>query len=248
MAARIGLSVNLSDPAIIEMAAWAGYDFVLIDGEQTVFPNVGELIRAAEAVSIEPWIRVPRNEAATIGQILNLGARGIIVPHVDSRSTAELAVRHSKFHPVGLRSWFSKARDGRCGLIPAREYPSRRNALTRLVVQIEDPKGLAEIDAILGVPGIDLVMTGPGDLAHALGLAGRLDDARIQQAEHDVFEAAARHNIPVVHFANSAEELVGIAAKCDVQYLVAGSDIAGMLEFLKHRRSQFAHTDAGPRS
>ena len=242
MAAKIGLSVNLTDPAIIELAAWTGYDFVMLDCEQTIFPNLGELIRTAEAVSIESWVRVPRNEAATIGQVLNMGARCIVVPHIDSRSSAELAVRHSKFYPAGVRSWFSNARDARYGLIPSREYPALRNALTRLIVQIEDPKGIAAVEEILGVSGIDLVMTGPGDLAHGLGIPGRLDDERIQQAEHDVFRAAARHNIPVVHFADSAADLASIAARYDVQYLVAGSDVAGMLEFLKQRRNQFART------
>jgi 2-keto-3-deoxy-L-rhamnonate aldolase RhmA len=235
MATKIGLRINLRDPAVIEMAAAAGYDFIWIDCEQTIFPEIGELIRAAEAASIECWVRVGQNNAGEIARILNLGPRGVIVPHIDSRSNAEKAVRHTKHQPVGNRNWFSKVKIASMGSW-LRKIPAARSATTKLVVQIEDPEGIENVDEILGVKGIDLVMTGPGDLARSWGIAGQLEHPRIQQAEAIVFHAANRHNISVVHFANTAEELSKILKDHPVRYVVAASDIAGVRSFLQDRR------------
>lgn len=238
MSIAFGISINLRDPAIVEIAGWLGYRFVWIDCEHTLFPNVVEFVRAAEAVGIEPWIRVPTNDAAVIGQYLNLGAARIIVPHIRSPEAAAAAVRHTKFHPAGERNWFSKARDGRYGIIPARDYPAGRSATVRLVVQVEDPEGITAIDDILGVPGIDMVVTGPGDLAHSLGIAGQFDDARILDAEERVFAAADKRRIPVLHFADTGAELAGLNARHPITHVVAASDTTLIVQGLRERYRQ----------
>lgn len=232
---RLGVSINLQDPAIVEIAGWLGYSFAWIDCEQTLFPNVAEIIRAAETAGIEPWVRVPANDAAVIGQYLNLGAARIIVPHIHSAADAAAAVRHTKFSPHGERNWFSKARDGRYGIIPAKDYPARRAPQAGVVVQIEDPEGIENVDSILDVPGVDMVMTGPGDLAHVLGIAGRFEDQRIRDAEERVFRAADRRDIPVLHFADTGAELDRLVAAHRVSHVVAASDTTIVVTALRSR-------------
>lgn len=238
MSVTLGISINLQEPAIVEIAGWLGYGFVWIDCEQTLFSNVAELIRAAEAAGIEPWVRVPANDAAMIGQYLNLGAARIIVPHIRSAEDAAAAVRHVKFSPQGERNWFSKARDGRYGMIPAKEYPGQRTPAAQVVVQVEDPEGIEDIGSILDVPGIDMVMTGPGDLAHTLGIAGRFDDPRILDAEERVFSAADSRGIPVLHFADTRAELDSLMAAHPVSHIVAASDTAIFVAALRARRRE----------
>lgn len=240
MSIRLGISINLQDPAIVEIAGWLGYSFAWIDCEQTLFPNVAEIIRAAEVAGIEPWVRVPANDPAVIGRYLNLGAAKIIVPHIRSVEDAATAVRHVKFSPQGERNWFSKARDGRYGIISGREYPARRTPVAELVVQVEDPEGIENIESILDVAGIDMVMTGPGDLAHVLGIAGQFEDPRILAAEERVFSAADDRGIPVLHFADSRAELHRLTATHPVSYVVAASDTTIVVTALRARHRELS--------
>src|SRR5690606_37753086 len=119
--------------------------------------------------------------------------------------------------------------------IPAEEYPSRRAPAALVVVQVEDPEGIENIDSILDVPGIDMVMTGPGDLAHTLGIPGKFDDPRILDAEKRVFSAADSRGIPVLHFADTRTELISLKAAHPVSHIVAASDTAILVSALRAR-------------
>jgi 4-hydroxy-2-oxoheptanedioate aldolase len=196
------------------------------------------MVRAAEAAGLESWIRVPVNRSDVVASALNLGAKGIIIPHVASVTDAEVAVRHAKFHPQGLRNWFSKARDARYGIEPTAAFIARRNSEVKLIVQLEDPEAFDDVDAIIGVAGVDVIMTGPGDLAHAYGIPGNFDDLRIQSAERRVFEAADRLGKPVLHFASSREERAELKRRHRVDYLVIGSDTGLMISALRQRLAE----------
>lgn len=134
----------------------------------------------------------------------------------------------------------SKARDGRYGLIPASEYPTRRRPQVRVVVQVEDPEGIEAIDDILDVEGIDMIMTGSGDLAHGLGIASQFNDPRILDAEERVFSAADKRNVPVLHFADPRAELDRLTASHPVFYVVAASDTTMMVDGLRVRYQALA--------
>jgi 2-keto-3-deoxy-L-rhamnonate aldolase RhmA len=95
------------------------------------------------------------------------------------------------------------------------------------------------VDEILAVPGLDMVMTGPGDLSQAYGIPGALDDPRILAAEHRVFQAADRARKPVLHFAFSGAELAAIERDYAIDYLVIASDTGLFIGALKQRLSDF---------
>ncbi|MFC1858385.1 HpcH/HpaI aldolase/citrate lyase family protein [Thermodesulfobacteriota bacterium] len=239
---KLGMSINLDEPAIVEIAAWLGYDFVWIDCEHSNFSNLSELIRAAEIGGMEAWVRVPSNEPSVISAVLNIGAKGIIIPHVKRVSDAENAVKNTKFFPVGLRSWFSKGRDARYGIDKVKTYINKRNAEVRLIVQIEDPEGIKNARKIISVSGVDMAMTGPGDLAHCLGIPGKINDIEIMNAEDVVFKEAERAKKPVLHFAFSSEELRPLIQKYSVEYLVIASDVSAVISTLKSSINEIKKT------
>jgi 4-hydroxy-2-oxoheptanedioate aldolase len=236
---KLCISVNMTDPAILEMAAWLGCDFVWIDCEHSDIRNLPEMVRAAEATGIEAWVRVSKNDSHDISAALEAGALGIIVPHVASRGDAELAVKNTKWHPLGQRNWFMKSRDAKYGITPGDVFRAQRNQTAKLIAQIEDPSGVEQAMSIISTPGVDIVMTGPGDLSQAYGIPGQLTNPRVVEAEQRVFDAADTCGKPVLHFANSLQELEQIRKKHPVEYLVIGGDSALFTGALKDRIAQF---------
>lgn len=179
-----GLIVKMPAPAVVEMAAYAGFDFVLIDTEHGVADG-NELehhLRAADAAGIPALVRVGGPAAAEILRALDGGAIGIVVPHVAHATAAEEAVRHAHYPPVGSRGLAVSTRAGRQGAAGMREHLARAERTTLVVVQVEDADAVTRIDAIVDVPRVDGVFLGPTDLSLSLGHPGELDHPAVAAA------------------------------------------------------------------
>jgi 2-keto-3-deoxy-L-rhamnonate aldolase RhmA len=190
----VGVLVTLPSPELVELFGHLGYDFAFLDGQHggiTVETARG-LIRAAELTGMTPVVRVPRNDPSVILEYLDVGAGGIIVPNVASRADCEAAVRAVKYAPDGARGSFSASRAAFYGVgqTPA-EYYRRANAETMFLPLIEDREALGVLPEIVSVPGVDVVLIGPADLALSMGAPGGWSDPRVQ-AEVDRIAAAAR--------------------------------------------------------
>lgn len=168
----LGMMVSCGDPAVTDMLGASGYDFVIIDNEHGPLglEATQHHVRAAEAFSMIPMIRVGENSPNLIGKFLDVGCQGVIVPHVDTSADAERAVAATRFAPRGVR--------GMCPASHAAGYrggdtsPFTRNAEreTLVGVIIESPKGVEAAEEIAAVDGVDIVLFGPGDLSHELGV------------------------------------------------------------------------------
>jgi 2-dehydro-3-deoxyglucarate aldolase/4-hydroxy-2-oxoheptanedioate aldolase len=174
----------------------AGFDWLLIDMEhghgdyQTL---LGQL-QAIEGSPAIPVVRVQWNDPAVIKRVLDLGAYGVMIPWIASRAEAEAAVRAAKYPPQGIRGIAGSHRAGGYGR-HAGEYWKRANDEILVVIQIETASAVADIDAIVRVPGVDVVFVGPADLSTSLGHMGNAAHPEVVAAMEKVETAAKAQGI-----------------------------------------------------
>lgn len=184
--AQIGLWLGLADAYCAELAANAGFDWLLIDGEHAPNDLRGMLsqLQTVAAYASQPVIRPVIGDTALIKQVLDLGAQTLLVPMVESAEQARQLVRAMHYPPEGVRGVGSAlARASRWNSIPG--YLDLANAQMCLLVQIENPEGLANLDAIAAVEGVDGVFIGPADLSAAMGHRGNPGHPDVQAAIED---------------------------------------------------------------
>jgi 2-keto-3-deoxy-L-rhamnonate aldolase RhmA len=166
----VGSWVGLDSSLSAEILALAGFEWLMIDGEHG--PITGEavihLITATRAAGAAPFFRVIWNEPALIQQALDFGVHGILVPMVNSVEDARAAAADAKYPPLGRRSRGGNRAPVAFGTDMG-TYGPRANDETMLMVQIETVEALEAADGIASVDGVDLLFTGPGDLALAMG-------------------------------------------------------------------------------
>jgi 4-hydroxy-2-oxoheptanedioate aldolase len=186
---------NLADPRAVEIAGPCGFDCVWVDREHV--PNdlgdIANQLRAARAHNLDAIVRVPRGSYSSLIWPLEMDATGIMVPHVMNLADAERIVRQTRFHPLGRRPIDGGNADGAYCMIPVEQYIREANQERLVIVQIEDPEPMAELDAIAQVPGIDMLFFGPGDFAHAIGHPGQTNHPQVVEARRQIADAARRH-------------------------------------------------------
>jgi 4-hydroxy-2-oxoheptanedioate aldolase len=184
-------------PRLVEILARSGADQIFLDAEHGPMTEAQceEMIRAADLHDVPVVIRVPVNAPEVILRYLDIGTSAIMVPHVTTRADAERAVRAVRYPPEGTRS-FAPGRGGDVlGLGPA-EYVRRANEETLVYALFEDVAGLAEIDAICRVQGLDGVAVGAYDLAASMGHPGDPWREEVQAVVERVRETCRRHRMP----------------------------------------------------
>lgn len=184
--AQIGLWLGLAQSYTAELAATAGFDWLLIDGEHA--PNdIRSIVDQLQAVAAHPGhpvVRVPIGEAWILKQVLDVGAQSILVPMVESAEQAQALVRAVRYPPHGVRGvGAALARASRFNAIP--DYLQTADAEICLLVQVESRRGLEALDGILSVDGVDGVFIGPADLAADLGYLGKPGAPEVQAAVED---------------------------------------------------------------
>ncbi len=171
----LGASVMFPSPQLVEMLAYAGFDWVLIDCEHGSIglADVEVMAMAADASGITAIARPRSNDAADIQSVMDRGVKGVQVPHVNSRADAERAVAAVKFGPGAARGLAAGTRPDRWGLgAKMPDFAAQQNAMSLVCVQIEHQEAIAQIDEILGVSGIDVFFIGPSDLSQSMGHPG----------------------------------------------------------------------------
>jgi 4-hydroxy-2-oxoheptanedioate aldolase len=171
MRPSVGLLNSLPAPLLCEMIGHAGYDFVVLDLEHLlVSPDqLQHAIRACELAGCAPWVRVPEVDRKLIGRVLDAGARGIVIPRLESAAEAAQAVAAARFPPCGTRG-ITGGRVTGFGKVPLADHIAATNRDIRIVPMIESAAGVRALPEILAVPGVSLVMEGALDLALDMGL------------------------------------------------------------------------------
>jgi 4-hydroxy-2-oxoheptanedioate aldolase len=171
----LGCSVMFPSPQVVEMLGYAGFDWVLIDCEHGSLGlgDVELMAMACDAAGITPIARPRSNAPADIQSVMDRGAMGVQVPHVNTAEDARQAVAAVKFGPGAARGLAAGTRPDSWGLgarMP--DFTKRANAQSLVCVQIEHAEALANVDEILAVDGIDVFFIGPSDLSQSMGFPG----------------------------------------------------------------------------
>ncbi|TPW78248.1 HpcH/HpaI aldolase/citrate lyase family protein [Schumannella sp. 10F1B-5-1] len=167
----LGVWVKLPTIASIEILAHAGADFVVIDLEHTLLSleTAAGMIALADAAGVAPLVRVPDSAPATIQRVLDAGAAGVLVPHVDSVEDARAAVRACRFPPKGSRGAGSTGSAGRWGTLRRADYLRFGNEQVLCIPQLESGAAIAAAGEIAAVDGVDAVFLGAADLTLDVG-------------------------------------------------------------------------------
>jgi 2-keto-3-deoxy-L-rhamnonate aldolase RhmA len=191
---------------LVELLATAGFDWLFFDGEHGPF---GALEMQAMLQAAGPdtpcLVRVPSHDEASIKKALDIGAAGIVVPQVNTAEAAADVVGRAKYAPQGVRG-VGIARAHSYGL-RFQEYMESANENVAVVVQAEHHEAVANIEAIVRVPGVDAVLVGPYDLSASLGIPGQIDDPAITGAIDRVSEACLAAGVRLGIFGLSAEAI-----------------------------------------
>lgn len=231
------LWLALGSPSVAEIAARARPDAIVLDAQHGLWDRRGIEHAVGLVAPVPVLVRVAENSATAIGQALDAGAEGVIVPLIESGEEAERAAAYARFPPKGVRSGgaIRPLLD-----LPAYLANARRN--TVVIAMIETARGLRRARDIAEAEGIDMVFVGPGDLAISLGtdLAG---DARHEQACRDILAACAAAWRPCGIFTANAEEAARRRAE-GWRMTVAANDIgllaSGFAAALQQARSKSA--------
>ena len=195
--------MTLNSPAVAELMAEAGFDWLFIDAEHSTL-DASEMQSLLQAAGATPCvIRLSASEESPIKKALDIGAAGIIAPQVNSAEHARQVVQWSKYAPAGRRG-MGIARAHRYGL-KVREYLQSANEETAVIVQAEHRDAVANIQAIVRVEGVDGVLIGPYDLSASLGWPGAVDHPEVRDAIAHVRAACLEAKIPIGIFGLTAE-------------------------------------------
>jgi 4-hydroxy-2-oxoheptanedioate aldolase len=187
-----GLITQSPDTAWAEIIALTGFDFAWIDMEHTArtFGEVQHLIVALENYGCIPFVRVRQNEPNCIGQVLDMGARVAIVPHVDTVDDALRAVHGAKYYPLGRRGYATCSRSTRHGIQKLNiDSMQEKNDETMLMVLIESEQAVRNVEDIAAVDGIDILFVGYADLTQDMGLSPDTNHPRLTEAVEKVGKA-----------------------------------------------------------
>jgi 4-hydroxy-2-oxoheptanedioate aldolase len=237
-----GVSLMFPSPQLVEMVAYAGFDWVLIDCEHGSIglADVEVMAMAADASGITAIGRPRSNSTADIQSIMDRGVKGVQVPHVNTREDAERVVAAVKFGPGAGRGLAAGTRPDRWGLgAKMTDFVAEANAASLVCVQIEHAEAVANIDDLLGVEGIDVYFIGPSDLSQSMGHPGDPKAAPVAAAIESTLARirAAGHapGMPAAH--GNVQDVVGAGCRYVYTHLpkLLG---AGASDYLKKARDQ----------
>ncbi|MCM8777577.1 MAG: aldolase/citrate lyase family protein [Candidatus Omnitrophica bacterium] len=164
--------VVFKDPSIIEVVGLVGFDCVWLCNEHFAYnmETLFDMVRATRTIGIDAIVRIDKAGYTSAMKPLEMGAKGIVVPHILSVDEARFWIRVTRFYPEGRRGINCVNADADWGLINNKEYLSLSNKETFLILQIEDPEVLPFMEDIAQLDNFDILFLGTGDLAHSMGL------------------------------------------------------------------------------
>lgn len=224
----LGYWVTLDAPVATERLARIGYDYLCVDGQHGLLSYTG-ILRALSAVDAGGasvgLVRVGANDPFLIGQALDAGAAGVIVPLVNSAADAVRALEATHYPPLGARSWGPVRADLRVG-----PTPEAANAAVSCLAMIETREGLANVETICAVPGLTGIYVGPADLCLAVGGAFPGDPAvadTFEKALVRIREAAAAAGVAAgIHTGSGMDAARRLAE--GFTFATASSDLGGL--------------------
>ena len=202
----VGTWVTFTDPAVMEILANCGLDFLIIDGEHSPIDlgSLRDMLIAGKGSDTALLVRVAWNDPVRLKHALDLGCDGVMVPMINSAAEARQAVAACRYPPQGIRSVGAWRPSNY--YLDGDDYLLRANDETIIILQIEHKAAVAAADEILAVPGIDGIYIGPADLAASLGHLANSAHPDVQAAIEQAAAACRAAGVPFGTDASTADE------------------------------------------
>lgn len=202
--AVLGTMITVFDsPEIAKMLKVCGFDFFVVDCEHGHFDYsaVGNICALAREAGIPAVVRIPEVRREIVLKYMEMGATGLLLPNTDTVEQAQALVEYSKYYPLGNRGVsLLRAHTGFEKIDVATDYMKRCNDENILMIQVESPKSVENLDKILSVEGIDAAFVGPNDLSQSMGIMGQTDNPRfIEAVDHVIATAKAKGKYSGIH-------------------------------------------------
>lgn len=233
-AGELVIGIGLRQARTVDIAKamkTAGFDWLFIDMEHNSMDldTAVQISVTAQDVGITPLVRVPGFQHFHASRVLDGGAQGIVVPHVDTKEVALQMVEQCKYPPVGKRSV--------AGAQPMLDFETHSmqaateavNEATFLVLMLETSTAIKNADEIAQVPGVDCLLIGTNDLCMDMGIPGQLDHPKVIEAYEKTIDACNRHGkylgMGGVYNFDLMQKYIGLGARL----VLAGSDLGLMI-------------------
>jgi len=239
-AGKLAIGIGLRQARTVDTAQLmktAGFDWLFIDCEHNSMgtDTAAQIASASLAIGITPVVRVAGKEHWLVSRMLDNGAQGVVVPHVETDSEAKRIADHCRFPPIGHRSMGGGLQQLGFAPVPVGEAARIVNEETLVVVMLESPRGIENCEAIAAVPGIDALLIGTNDLCFEMGIPGQFNDPRVRDAYTKVIAACRKHGkfpgMGGMYTAELLERHIGMG----VQLILSGSDFSLLMQAGKAR-------------
>lgn len=237
----IGATITMSNPVVAEIMSHIGFDWLWFETEHTAMSleSVLNMLQATNGSDVSTIVRVPWNDKTMIKRVLDTGPDGVIIPLVNTKEEAEMAVKAIKYPPLGERG--AGLARAQCYGMQMGEYLTTANDEVVTILMIEHIDAVNNIDEILTVKGVDSVMVGALDLSGSMGILGQTGDERVENAIQKTLEACKRAKIPCGIVAGSPE-VANKRIKEGFQNIILGLDVLYLISAAQNALSQVVKT------
>lgn len=217
---------------VVQIAKTSGFDWLFIDCEHSSMDldTAAQIAAASLAVGVTPVVRVPGKEHWHASRMLDNGAQGIVVPHVDTPDEARRVAEACRYPPIGHRSMGGALQQLGFASLPVAQAARIVNEETLVVVMLESPQGIENCEAIAAVPGIDALLIGTNDFCFELGVPGQFNDPRVAEAYRKMIAACRKHGKYAGMGGMYTPELLERHIGMGVQLVLSGSDLNLLLQ------------------
>ena len=220
----IGTWISSASPIVAEAMGHAGFDWGVVDMEHAPLDTMAvlQLLQALGNTKMVGVVRVPWNDAVMVKRVLDAGATTVLFPFVQTAAEAARAVAATRYPPAGQRGMSGMSRASRFGTVPS--YLKSADAGMGVIVQLETPQALAQLEAIAAVDGVDAVFIGPADLSASMGHVGQFTDPAVMQTMADAARRCKAINKPIGTIGGTPEVVTQYRAM-GYDYLAVSSDM-----------------------
>jgi 2-keto-3-deoxy-L-rhamnonate aldolase RhmA len=234
----LGIGVRLSRTVdIAQIAKTCGFDWLFIDAEHSAIDldTAAQISSAAVGTGITPLVRVAGMEHHHSTRVLDNGAQGVVIPHVDTAEQARRIASFTRFPPIGHRSIGGAMPQTRFEALPIGETMRLCNEETLVVCMVETPAAVENCDAMAAVPGIDVLLIGTNDLCAEMGIPGKFDDPRVVDAYTRVIAACKKHGKFAGMGGVYTPDLMKKYIAMGMQFILSGADLSFMMAAARER-------------
>ena len=234
------LGVGLRQSRTVDIGkimATCDYDWLFIDMEHNSMDIdiASQISVAAQDAGITPLVRVPDFAHHHATRVLDCGAMGIVFPHVEDSETAKKLVSYCLFPPKGHRSMTGSLPQLNFKPTPIPEVAKSLNDSMLIIIMLESPEAIENVEEIAAVSGVDVILIGTNDLCMEMGIPGEYDNFKIKEAYKKVIKACAKHGktpgMGGVYNEDLMSEYIGMGMK----FILSGSDLSFMMNSATQR-------------